>query len=122
MRADIAQLIRVSKRLTQASGYLELEMPQLALERLEDLGALGPFEAEVAVLRGEAYRRQRRYREAASSFKTAAKRLASPQDRQAYLAMSICYQQAGNLQEAVQMLARARGAASTGSKQDAASD
>jgi len=111
MRADIAQFIRVSKRLTQAGGYLELGMEQHALDCLDNLGPLGPFAAEVAVLRGEAFRRQHRFQEAANSFKAAASQMSSPQDRQAYLAMSICYHQAGNVHKAVQMLARARGAA-----------
>ena len=110
MRADIAQFIRVSKRLTQAGGYLELDMSQQALECLDGLSPAGPFEAEVQLLRAEALRRQRRFREAAESFQAAARRLSSPQDREAYLARSICYHQAGNLSEALQMLARARGA------------
>ncbi len=111
MRADIVQWIRVSKRLTQAGGYLELGMSQQALDCLENLGTLGPFEAEVELLRGEAFRRQRRFREAATSFKAAAEKAASPRDRETYLAMSICYRQTGNVLEALQMLARARGAA-----------
>jgi len=110
MRPEIAQMIRVSKRLTQASGYLELDMPHKALECLDNLGALGPFEADVAILRGEAFRRQHRFQEAANSFQTAARKMPSPQDRDAYLAMSVYYQQAGNVAQAVQMLARARGA------------
>ena len=110
MRADIAQWIRVSKRLTQAAGYLELEMPQHALERLEHLDPLGPFEADVSLLRGEALRRQNRLQEAAASFQVAAAKLASPQDREAYLAISLCLRQVGKVHEATQMLARARGA------------
>ena len=110
MRADIAQMIRVSKRLTQAGGYLELDMPHKTLECLDNLGALGPFEAEVSILRGEAYRRQHRFREAANSFHAAAQKMPSPKDREAFLAMSVCYHQAGNVGQAVRMLARARGA------------
>lgn len=110
MRADIAQMIRVSKRLTQAGGYLELDMPHKTLECLANLGELGPFEAEVDILRGEAFRRQERFQEAAESFEAAARKMPSPKDRQAYLAMSVCFQQAGNVAQAVQMLARARGA------------
>jgi len=110
MRTDIAQMIRVSKRLTQAAGYLELDMPHKALECLDNLGLLGPFEAEVDLLRGEAFRCQERFQEAAKSFKAAARKMPSQKDREAFLAMSVCYHQAGNVAQAVQMLARARGA------------
>ena len=110
MRTDITQFIRVSKRLTQAVGFLELDMPHKAIESLENLDPLGPFEAEAELLRGEAFRRQRRFREAAKSFKVAARKSLSPQDREAYLAMSVCYHQAGNPVQALKMLARARGA------------
>jgi tetratricopeptide (TPR) repeat protein len=112
MRANVAQWIRVSKRLTQAGGYLELGMPQQALDCLDNLGVLGPFEAQVELLRGEAYRRQRRFQEAATSFKMAAEKSSSPRQRETFLAMSICYGQTGNMQEAFEMLARARGAPS----------
>jgi tetratricopeptide (TPR) repeat protein len=104
-------MIRVSKRLTQATGYLELDMCQQALECLDNLGPLGPFEGEVELLRGDAFRRQRRFREAARSFKAAAQKFSlSAQDRETYLAMWMCYRQAGNMPEAMEMLARARGA------------
>ncbi len=73
MRVDIAQWIRVTRRLTQAAGYLELDMPQQALARLDNLGPLGPFEADVELLRGEAFRRQQRYDDAARSFEAAKK-------------------------------------------------
>jgi tetratricopeptide (TPR) repeat protein len=87
-------------------------MPQHALDCLDNLGVLGPFEAQVQLLRGEAFRRQHRFQEAATSFKAAAEKSSSPRDRETYLAMSICYGQTGNMQEAFKMLGRARGAAS----------
>lgn len=113
MRPDVAQWIRVSKRLTQAGGYLEMGMPQQALDSLDNLGSLGPFEAQVELLRGEAFRRQQRFQEAAISFKAAADKSSSPRDRETLLAMSICYQQTGNVAEAMKLLGRARGASSS---------
>jgi len=116
MHPDVAQWIRVSKRLTQASGYLELGLPQQALDLLDNLGPLGPFEAQVELLRGEAYRRQQRFQEAAMSFRAAAEKSLSPRDRQALLLMSVCYQQTGNVFEALRRLAQARDAASPETK------
>lgn len=108
MMISFAQLVRISKRVTKAAGYLELDLPQNALESLSDVGQSGPFEGEIEMLRGEAYRRQRRFADAAKAFKTAARK-GSP-DRDACLALSICLQQVGQTGQAIQMLARARGA------------
>jgi len=106
---EIRQLVRVAKRLQEASGYVELGMPQHALDCLVGLGELGPFEAEVELVRGEAYRAQHRYDDAAVALKAAAKRFPSPFDKSAWLALGLCYFQAGNKAKAAQMLARARG-------------
>ena len=103
------QYVRIGRRLAQASGYLELGMAQHALDRLEGLGELGPLEAEVELLRGEALRIQQRYEDAASSFENAAQKAPSPQNRAAWLAVSLCYRKAGDTDRAIQSLAHARG-------------
>lgn len=110
MSFDGRQLVRVAKRLLQASGYLELGMRQHALDRLDGLGDLGPFEAAVELLRAEALRGQHRYQDAATSFKNAARKFPSPQNKPVWLASSLCYRQAGDILRAIQSLARARGA------------
>lgn len=107
---EMKQLIRVARRVQEATGYFELEMPQHVLDCLEGLGDLGPFEAEVELLRGEALRLQHRYADAAVALKSAAKKFPSPMDKSAWLALSLCYKQQGHSGKAVQMLARARGA------------
>lgn len=104
------QLLRIAKRVQHAVGYVELGMPEHALERLEGLGELGPFEAEVELIRGEAYRCLNRYDDAAVALKAAATKFPSPFDKPAWFALSLCYSQAGNQTEAARMLARARGA------------
>jgi Flp pilus assembly protein TadD len=93
---DMTQLVRVAKHLTQASGYLELGMPQQALDTLERLGPLGPFDAEVEFLRGHALRMQHRYREAARKFRLAAEKLPPQDDDIAWLALSAIYSKIGN--------------------------
>ncbi len=110
MSFDMRQLRRVAHRLREASGYLELGMAQQALDRLDGLGELGPFEGEVNLLRGEAYGAQLKFAEAAASFKTAAKRLPPPYRQPAFLALSMIYQEAGDTDRATQALAHARGA------------
>jgi predicted Zn-dependent protease len=110
MPFDARQFARVAKRLQQAIGYLELGMAQHALDGLTGLGDLGPLEAEVQLLRGQALRIQRRFDDAATAFKTAARKFPSPLDRSAWFALSQCYRQAGDTGRAIQSLARARGA------------
>ena len=110
MAFGIRQLVRVARRLKEATGYLELGMAQHALDRLEGLGKLGPFEAEVELLRGEALRLQHRYDDAKVALKTAARKFPAPYDRSAWLALSLCYRQVGDMNRAIQSLARARGA------------
>jgi tetratricopeptide (TPR) repeat protein len=95
MAMDMGQLVRVAKRLNQASGYLELGMPQQALDALERLGPLGPFDAEVEYLRGHALRLQHRYREAARKFRLAAEKLPPQDDDAAWLALSVIYNKIG---------------------------
>ncbi len=109
MTPDIAQFVRVAKRVSEATGYLELGMAQHTLDRLENLGPVGPFETEINLLRGEALRRQNRWEDAAVALQ-AAEKPCSAEDKSAWLALSACYQQAGSAQKAVEMLARARGA------------
>jgi tetratricopeptide (TPR) repeat protein len=108
MAIDMAQLVRVARRLTAASGYLELGMPQQALDALERLGPPGPFDAEVEYLRGHALRLQHRYREAARKFRLAAEKLPPQEDDTAWLALSEIYSKIGDGQAATEMRGRMR--------------
>ncbi|MCR4413010.1 MAG: hypothetical protein NUV77_11375 [Thermoguttaceae bacterium] len=110
MNAEMKHYIRLAKRVSEAMGYLELGMTRQALDRLAALEPLGPFEAQVAFLRGEALRLEGQFGEAARAFKKAAKKLPTPLDRPVWFASSVCYRQSGDALKAVQMLARARGA------------
>ncbi len=96
MTLGMTQLVRVAKRLTAASGYLELGMPQQALDVLEHLGPPGPFDAEIEYLRGHALRLQHRYREAARKFRLAAEKLPQQDDDAAWLALSVIYNKVGS--------------------------
>jgi len=103
------QLVRIAKRLTQAAGYLELGMSQQALDSLECLGPLGPFEAEVEYLRGHALRLQHRYREAARKFRLALEKLPPQDDDAAWRALSQIYRQVGSGLKTGEMCGRTRG-------------
>jgi len=107
---DQSQFVRVAKRLTSAEGYLELRMPQQALESLEGIGEAGPLAGAVEMLRGKALWLGRRYDDAAKSLRLAARSIHAPHDRPAWLALSIYYRNRGQQAEALDSLARARGA------------
>ncbi len=110
MNTEMKHYVRLAKRVSEAIGYLELGMTRQAMDRLAALEPLGPFEAQVAFLRGEALRLEGQFGEAARAFKKAAQRLPAPFDRPVWFASSVCYRQSGDALKAVQMLARARGA------------
>jgi tetratricopeptide (TPR) repeat protein len=109
MTLEAKQFIRVAKHLISATGYLELGMTRHALAQLDNLGELGPFEAATDMLRGEVFRVQGRYDAAAGMLESAAQKFAAPHDRSAWLALSLCYREAGDLDRAIQTLAHARG-------------
>lgn len=112
MNADLRHMIRVNKRLNEAAGYLELGMARHALNTLEGLAPLGPFEAEAELLRGEALRCQNRFADAAAAVQLAARKLPAADDASGWLALSLCYHLAGDPQKAMKTLALARGAKS----------
>lgn len=110
MTFDAKQMVRVARRVREATGYIELGMAQQTLDCLAALGPLGPFESEVARLRGAAMQRQERFEEAAAAFAEAARTAPLAKDKSAWLALSLCYREFGDVDRAVQMLGTARGA------------
>ncbi len=104
------QPVQIAKRLVQADGYLELGMPEQALQRLADVENAGPFEALAQFLRGHALHTQQRYIDAATALSAAARLMPSPMNRRVWLQLSDCYRQAGYSDSAINSLARARGA------------
>ncbi|MBN1911929.1 MAG: hypothetical protein JW818_19565 [Pirellulales bacterium] len=107
------QFVQATHRLRQCEGYLELGMPQHALDRLADieaLGDLGPLGPVVAMLRGKALWALGHYAAAAEDLEVAAQSIHSPHDRQAWMALSLYHRHQGNIRQAIDELARARGA------------
>ena len=110
MKIDDIQLSLVARRLREAIGFMELGLPQYALDRLDGLDTPGPFAAQIELVRGEALRKLHRYCDAAVSLKRAAAKFPAPYNKPAMLALSVCYHQAGDHIGAVNALASARGA------------
>lgn len=112
MTSNLIQLVRISRRLREATGYLELGLPQRVLDCLNAFGPQDPFKAEVQLLRGEALRLLDRLPEAAEAFREAAWKFPSSEDRAAWLAMSYADQPNGTSRRAAPQFATARGSES----------
>ncbi len=104
------QYLRLTRRLSEADGYIDLGMGQHALNRLEGIDAAGPFTPAVAMLRGKALWLQKRFDEAAQELRTAAAGLNFPHAQQAWLAISLYHRQQGDVDDAIDALSKARGA------------
>ncbi|MEN6449608.1 MAG: tetratricopeptide repeat protein, partial [Thermoguttaceae bacterium] len=97
--------IRAAKIRREAEGYLELGMPQHALQTLGRLGDPARFGVESLYLWGEGLRAMRRHFEALMPLERAS-RLA-PKDIRVRLALGWCYKRTGRLDLAVNSLERA---------------
>ena len=107
------QFVQATHRLRESEGYLELGMPQHALDRLarlDSLDELGPLAPIVAMLRGKALWALGHFAEAAEDLEVAAESIEPPHDRQAWMTLSLYHRHQGDIRQAVDTLARARGA------------
>ncbi|GAB6185915.1 tetratricopeptide repeat protein [Thermopirellula anaerolimosa] len=101
--------IRITRRLREVAGYIELGMLGHALQALP-AGDLGVWEGPTLFLRGQILTALGNLPGAAESFRRAAEVSNYPHDRIAWLALSHCLRRAGDVDGAVQYLGRARGA------------
>ena len=91
-----SDFVRAVKRISEAVGYLELEMPQQALETLRCVSNPGPFEAQIEFLRGKAFQQNAQFEEAAVCLAVAAKKVPDPFKREAFAYLSNCLKRSLN--------------------------
>ena len=96
--------LRSRKIQREAEGFLELGMPQHALQALGKLGDPAQFDAEALCLWGEGLHEMGRYFEALMPLERAA-RLA-PGNIRIHLALGWCYKRTGRLDLAIEALKR----------------
>ena len=97
--------IRRAKIQREAEGYLELGMPEQALQTLGRLGDPAGFESYALYLWGEGLRTMQRYFEALLPLERAAK--AAPDDIRVRIALGWCYKRTGQLDLAIDALEQA---------------
>jgi len=98
-------LTRAARAQRQAEGYLELEMPEHALDVLGRVGDPDRLDPHGQYLLGEALRMTKRYCEALVPLESAVK--ADPDDLHAYFALGWCYKRTGQLDRAIAALEQA---------------
>lgn len=97
--------IRMRRYEAQAEGYLELGMPEHALERLARLGPSARFSPHALYLQGEALRTLERYEEALAPLSQAA--LMDAENVHVWLAIGWCRKRTGRVDLAIEAMERA---------------
>ncbi|MHC4878158.1 MAG: hypothetical protein ACYTGL_17015 [Planctomycetota bacterium] len=95
----------VIRRLTSAEGYLELNLPELALAELERITDAGPFAIPVMWMTAEALKALGRFDEAIAPLRHVARSVPKPLRRQAWESLSECLKNAGRPEAADDALA-----------------
>ncbi len=85
----------IMRRLQAAEGYLELELPHLALEELDGIEAPGPFEIPYCWMTAEALKELGRYDDAITPLRHVARTLPMPISRQAWESLGECLEKSG---------------------------
>ena len=100
-------LQKTVRRLEAAEGYLELDLPNYALDELEAISDPGPFEPLIHYMKGDALKEQRRFQDAIEPLTQAARLIPAPHNRIAWKALGECYRQGGQdeLADVVEMFA-----------------
>ena len=86
---------RTTRKLTTAEGYLELGLPELALEELKTVEDPGPFIVPHLWITGEALKAQERYDEAIALLRHVANSLPKPASQQVWQSLAECLEESG---------------------------
>lgn len=86
------------RQLAAAEGYLDLGMPQHALDELTEVDESGPLEAPVQLLRGEALKALEKYGEAIAPLQRAAQLIPAPHNKAAWMSLSECFRLRGQIE------------------------
>ncbi|MFQ5731877.1 MAG: hypothetical protein ACE5KM_07975 [Planctomycetaceae bacterium] len=83
------------RRLTAAEGYLELDLPDYALDELDGIGDPGPYSGVADWLRGEAHKTKQEFNAAIESLQRAVRDIPAPHNRAAMESLTICFRSTG---------------------------
>ncbi|QEH33700.1 Tetratricopeptide repeat protein [Aquisphaera giovannonii] len=97
---------RIRRRLHEAEGYLELDLPEHALQILESRRDWPGLQFEACLIHGESLRRLNRHREAITPLELATR--LRPDDTRVALALGWCFKRSNRLAQAIDALDRVR--------------
>lgn len=86
---------RTVRKLTAAEGYLELDLPKLALDELASIGDPGEYQLPVLWMTGEALKADGRFDEAVAPLKLVAESVTGPISARASESLSDCLEKSG---------------------------
>jgi tetratricopeptide (TPR) repeat protein len=98
---------KAARRLQAAEGYLQLGLPDYALDELSRVEAGGPLEAMREGLTGEALKAARRFDEAILHLRQAIELIPGPLSCPVWISLSECYAAAGDKESSNACLAAA---------------
>lgn len=84
------------RRILSADGYLDLGMPEKAVEELEKIGDAGPLEGPVQLMYGIALKQTENFRDAITHLEKAARVMPSPIRRFAWRELVDAYRAVGS--------------------------
>lgn len=84
------------RRIFSADGYLDLGMPEKAVEELEKIGDAGPLEGPVQLMYGIALKQTQNFRDAITHLEKAARVMPSPIRRFAWRELVDAYRAVGS--------------------------
>jgi hypothetical protein len=99
---------KITKRMTEAIGYLELGLANRAVAELDALGDPGVFRPAAEVIRGEIVRRSLRLCEDAVPVEVAAPFGPEPVEQHVWLTLAACCHAAGHEQAVTAALRQTR--------------
>lgn len=105
---------KAARRLQAAEGYLQLGLPDYALDELKHVEAGGPFEAMREGLTGEALKAAHRFDEAIPHLRQAIGLMPGPLSCPVWISLSECYAAAGDNESSDACLAAAEKAVESG--------
>lgn len=97
---------RIRRKLHEAEGYLEIDLPNHSLQILESRSDWPGLQFEACLIKGEALRRLERFREAIAPLEISAS--LRPSDSRVALALGWCYKRTNRLAQAIDTLDRVR--------------
>jgi hypothetical protein len=86
---------RALRHLQAAEGFLELDLPKLALEELEEITEAGEFQIQALWMTAEALKAEGRFEDAVAPLQHVTQTLPAPMNQEALKSLNECLEKSG---------------------------